>query len=193
MKGGIRRWSRSEKGATGLEMAIVLIAFVVVASVFAFAVQAAGLSASEKSKESIQAGLSRTRGTLELRGAVIAEDTDGDGNVDKVHFQVVNAAGGGPIDLTPGQMLIRYGDASQSVMFDTAAKFSATPRSSGDIDLLLKLGEVYELALLDMETNLAPMLTNSKTFIIEVMPRGGTVFLIERNTPLAIGRYNDLS
>jgi flagellin FlaB len=193
MKSGIRRWSRSEKGATGIEMAIVLIAFVVVASAFAFAVQSVGLSTVDKSKESIQAGLSRTRGNLELRGAIIAEDTDSDGNVDKVYFQVVNAVGGGPIDLAPGQTIIRYSDASQSVMFDTSAKFSVTPRSSGDNDLILELGEVYELALLNLETNLPTVLTNSKTFIIEVMPLGGTVLPIERNTPIAIARYNDLS
>ena len=40
-----------QRGITGLETAIVLIAFVVVASVFAFAVLSTGLLSSEKSKE----------------------------------------------------------------------------------------------------------------------------------------------
>jgi flagellin-like protein len=39
-----------QRGITGLETAIVLIAFVVVASVFAFAVLNTGLLSSEKSK-----------------------------------------------------------------------------------------------------------------------------------------------
>ena len=38
------------RGITGLETAIVLIAFVVVASVFAFAVLSTGLLSSEKAK-----------------------------------------------------------------------------------------------------------------------------------------------
>ncbi len=41
----------NQRGITGLETAIVLIAFVVVASVFAFAVLSTGLLSSEKSKE----------------------------------------------------------------------------------------------------------------------------------------------
>jgi flagellin FlaB len=193
IKSGTGQWSRSERGVTGVETAIILIAFVVVASGFSFAVLSTGLTITDKSKDSIQAGISRTRGALELRGAVIAEDTNSNGNVDKVYFQVVNVAGGVPIELTPGQMVIRYSDASQVVMFDTLAKFSVTPRGAADNDQFLELGEVYELALLNMETHLATMLTNSKPFTIEVMPPGGIVLPIERNTPLAIARYNDLS
>ncbi|HIM78888.1 MAG TPA: flagellin, partial [Dehalococcoidia bacterium] len=47
---------RDQRGITGLETAIVLIAFVVVASVFAFAVLSTGLLSSEKSKETVLGG-----------------------------------------------------------------------------------------------------------------------------------------
>ena len=40
--------STSERGITGLETAIILIAFVVVASVFAFTVLSMGIFASER-------------------------------------------------------------------------------------------------------------------------------------------------
>ena len=43
----------SERGITGLETAIILIAFVVVASVFAFTVLSTGIFASERSKETV--------------------------------------------------------------------------------------------------------------------------------------------
>ena len=46
-----------QRGITGLETAIVLIAFVVVSSVFAFAALSTGLFSSDKAKETIQAGL----------------------------------------------------------------------------------------------------------------------------------------
>ena len=64
---------QDQRGITGLETAIVLIAFVVVSSVFAFAALSTGLFSADKSKETIRAGLSEARGTLELRGAVIAK------------------------------------------------------------------------------------------------------------------------
>ena len=46
----------AQKGITGLETAIILIAFVVVASVFAFTVLSTGIFASERSKETVSGG-----------------------------------------------------------------------------------------------------------------------------------------
>ncbi len=45
-----------ERGITGLETAIILIAFVVVASVFAFTVLSTGAFSSERGKETMFAG-----------------------------------------------------------------------------------------------------------------------------------------
>src|SRR3990172_1614741 len=59
---------RGEHGITGLETAIVLIAFVVVAAVFAFVVLSTGLFSSERGKETVYAGLAKTRGSMELTG-----------------------------------------------------------------------------------------------------------------------------
>ena len=110
---GMRLWG-DRRGITGLETAIVLIAFVVVSSVFAFAALSTGLFSSDKSKETINAGLTEASGTLEIRGSIIAKtNTTGD-VVDEISIQVANAAGGGAVDLTPGETLITYADASQS-------------------------------------------------------------------------------
>ena len=59
-------------GITGLETAIILIAFVVVASVFAFTVLSTGVFASERAKETIFAGLENTKNSLKPSGSVIA-------------------------------------------------------------------------------------------------------------------------
>ena len=64
--------STSERGITGLETAIILIAFVIVASVFAFTVLSMGIFASERSKETVFAGLQEAKSTLEPRGATVA-------------------------------------------------------------------------------------------------------------------------
>ena len=67
----IRSLLPDQRGITGLETASVLIAFVVVSSVFAFAALSIGLFSSDKAKETIQAGLAETRGSMELKGSVI--------------------------------------------------------------------------------------------------------------------------
>jgi flagellin-like protein len=66
------RLDRDQRGITGLETAIILIAFVVVASVFAYTVLSAGLFSSERGKEAIYAGLENAAGTMEVVGSVKA-------------------------------------------------------------------------------------------------------------------------
>ena len=70
MRGLNNRWN-NQKGITGLETAIVLIAFVVVSSVFAFAALSTGMFSSDKARETVIAGLAQTRATMELKGSVI--------------------------------------------------------------------------------------------------------------------------
>ena len=53
----LAKLNKSERGMTGLETAIILIAFVTVAAVFAYAVLSAGLFSSERSKETLYSAL----------------------------------------------------------------------------------------------------------------------------------------
>jgi flagellin FlaB len=98
---------RNEKGITGLETAIILIAFVVVASVFAFTVLSTGVFSAERSKDTIYAGLQEARSSLEPKGALIAytathgATTSAVDTVFKVSFIVSPAVAGEAIDLTP--------------------------------------------------------------------------------------------
>lgn len=99
----ILRGSRSQKGITGLETAIVLIAFVVVASVFAFTILSAGVFSSEANKQTIHAGLKETRTGLRQHGSAFAF-TGHVGSTQAVHkliFIVSNSLAGEPVDLTP--------------------------------------------------------------------------------------------
>ena len=94
---------RGQKGITGLETAIILIAFVVVASVFAFTVLSTGIFSSERSKETVYSGLEEARSSLEPRGSLTAYSglVSTTETVFKVVFLVSNAVEGDPIDLTP--------------------------------------------------------------------------------------------
>lgn len=140
-----KSWS-DQRGITGLETAIVLIAFVVVSSVFAFAALSTGLFSSDKAKETHAAGLSEARGTLELKGSVVAKvsgTTGASGVVTSIEFQLSNAAAGEAIDMTPGNTVIKYGDKNQTLTLNPSTEFSASNIASfGDSDYLLEVGEV---------------------------------------------------
>ena len=191
------RLRMDQRGITGLETAIVLIAFVVVSSVFAFAALSTGLFSSDKAKETISAGLAEARGTLELKGSVIAKVSGTTGTtavVTTIEFQVSNAAAGEAIDLTPGNTVIKYSDKTQTINMNSTAEFSATNVAAfGDTDSLLEIGEVFEIVLLNMTGQLATDLGTNTEFTIELIPPSGAVLFIGRRTPVSLDKSNSLN
>ena len=95
----ISKLLKDQKGMTGLETAIILIAFVTVAAVFGYAVLSAGLFSAEQGKSTIYAGLQEASSNLKVSGSVIAKSADNQ-NVNKIIFTVVSTPSGNPIDLT---------------------------------------------------------------------------------------------
>ena len=197
----VRSLTLDQRGITGLETAIVLIAFVVVSSVFAFAALSTGLFSSDKAKETIQAGLAETRGSMELKGSVIltSSTTGTSGVVSDIAFQVASAAGGESIDLTPGKTIIKYTDDTQSKIFDSTAKVTVTGLGTADSDKLLERNEVYEISLSTLQNTasnknaLTNTLMTNKTFSLEVIPPSGAVLFIERTTPVFLDTTTSLN
>jgi flagellin FlaB len=185
-----------QRGITGLETAIVLIAFVVVSSVFAFAALSTGLFSSDKAKETHTAGLAESRGTLELKGLVVAKvsgTTGATGVVTSIEFQISNAAAGEAIDMTPGNTIIKYSDKTQTVNLNSSTEFSASNIAAfGDTDSLLEIGELFQITLLDLTSNLATDLGTNTDFTIEMIPSGGAVLFIGRRTPVSLEASNRL-
>ncbi len=189
---------RDQRGITGLETAIVLIAFVVVSSVFAFAALSTGLFTTDKAKETIYAGLQEARSTMELKGSVIADATEGStGSVNKLVFHVSNAAAGEAIDLSQGNTIIRYTDPVQSVNLNTATEFSVDDMGTGDGDSMLERGEVFEITILNMQdhvgTDLLIDLGVDTQFTLEVIPPKGAVLFIQRVTPISFDLFTQLN
>ena len=175
---------RDERGITGLETAIVLIAFVVVASVFAFVVLSTGLFSSERGKETVYAGLAKTRGSMELTGGVIAT-SDGT-QITDLTFNVTLAAGGDAVNLdasdTNNTTVISYIDTAVT---DNELDYTTT-EIVGDSDSLLEPGELAEITI-DLATECATCdVTENETFVLEVKPPSGSYLVIQRTTPSAM-------
>jgi flagellin FlaB len=192
---------RDQRGITGLETAIVLIAFVVVSSVFAFAALSTGLFTTDKAKQTIHAGLAETQGTMELKGSVTASSftTGANGVVSDLVFWVANAAGGENTDLTPGNTIIKYTDPTQTHTFDGTAgtAFAVTPVGNADADTFLERGETYAISLIGLESGtgankLDTDLGTNTTFSLEVIPPTGAILFIERTTPASMNATDSL-
>ena len=192
---------KNERGITGLETAIVLIAFVVVSSVFAFAALSTGMFSSDKARETITAGLAQTRGSMQLKGSVIGTSNavGTTGVMTTIDFHVTQSAGGADIDLTPGTLIIKYSDPVQNKLFSSTAGISVTGVGNADADNLLERNEVYKISLIGLETvsagddDLTSGLGINTTFTLEVIPIRGAVLHIERTTPIYMDTINFLN
>lgn len=193
----MRNLHREEKGMTGLETAIILIAFVTVAAVFGYAVLSAGLFSAERGKETIYAGLQEAKSNLELSGSVIGLAGTGADNqtLATIKFTVKNAIAGTPIDMTPN-------DGSNSnkcvLSFTTAADYlnniewTATPIGAADTDNLLEPGEQFEIAVDVSALSLTADLGPNDIFNIQVKPSIGSTITIQRTLPAGLDPVMDL-
>ena len=194
-------WLKTDqRGITGLETAIVLIAFVVVASVFAFAVLSTGLLSSEKSKETVLGGLEETQSTIVLRGSVIAHASTTIDRVDKLTFQISNATQGAEaVDLSSTAVVVSYFDDDQvQNSLPNTANASTTPGTMGwhanwlqGSGPLLDADERVELHV--NINSLATALTTSTQFRIEVKPQVGATLVVERTTAAELKAINNLN
>jgi len=207
-----------QKGITGLETAIILIAFVVVAAVFAYTVLSAGLFSTQKSQEAIYSGLQEAQSTLELKGAVVAtaDSVGSSGTIRQIAFTVSNVLGGEPIDFTPptantstnsgtadssvstNKVIINYVDEYQEV-YDLY--WTVTKLGNADEDDLLEQNEKFQIVIGESTGsaggNLLDALSTSpmginRTFSLVVMCPAGAVLEIERTTPAYIDTIMNL-
>jgi len=203
--GKLREPHKGERGITGLETAIILIAFVVVAAVFAYTVLSAGIFATQKSQETIYSGLEEASGTMQVKGSVIAYEGTTTGQVDTVKFVVATSAAGGAIDLTvptdaggdgipdagsTHKMVVSYLDEDQRLP-DVA--WSKTPLGNNDLDDMLEPGEQFEITvdLTAVDVGSYPLQKDTE-FTIELKPAEGSSLVITRLTPHKIDAVTDL-
>jgi len=206
---------REQRGITGLETAIILIAFVVVAAVFAYTVLSAGLFSTQKGQEAVYSGLREAQSSLELRGGVIAtagavgaEDT---GTVKLISFTVSNVLSGEPIDFTAptanasdtgiaeagssNKLVINYVDANQT---HNDLYWTVTKLGNADSDDLLEDNEKFKVTIGNTSNGgtlldaLDPDLTANQQFSLVLQTPVGAILEIERTTPAYIDTIMNL-
>jgi len=173
--------AHNEKGITGLETAIVLIAFVVVASVFAFTILSAGVFSSEANKQTIHAGLKETRTGLRQHGSAFAF-TGFVGSTQAVHkmiFIVSNSLAGEPVDLTPPYSWDDSGtDPDIVVSANTATILAYADEDQRKIDVPWSVEFIGN---------------NNGDYLLEDGEKAEkTVWLMDRATAIAVGSPNSI-
>ena len=188
----LKKIRKDQEGITGLETAIILIAFVIVASVFAFVVLSAGLFSSQKAKEAINAGLQSTMSTLEIKGSIIAKMESG--RVTDILFDVGIPAAGSPVDFNPSSenispLVISYSDADNLI---PSVEWSIEKLATINDDNLLDPNELFQVDV-DISASANVSIGAYHSFTLEIKPADGPTMTIQRTIPGRVSQYVNLN
>lgn len=193
----LQKVSVNQKGITGLETAIILIAFVMVASVLAYVVLSAGLFSSQKAKEAVHTSLEEVRSTIELKGNVMAKMEGG--YVTEIYFTVGGYGANEPMDFTDttdgnNVVIISYSDPYQQI---PTLDWTLTKLNSTAEDNLLDPNELFQITVDLSAVNDGAGSDDEKLgpyhkFTLEVKPPKGAVVTIERTVPARVSQLVNL-
>jgi archaeal flagellin FlaB len=107
---------RTRRGVMGIEAAIVMIAFVIVAAALAFVVLNMGFSTTQKAKTAIISSYTEASSALEIAGKVTGLGDIGAGELNATIIPLQVASGGDSVSLNPNETSIKY--YSNSVRYD---------------------------------------------------------------------------
>ncbi len=187
----LARLRKNQEGITGLETAIILIAFVIVASVFSYVVLSAGLFSSQKVKEAVNAGIESTMAAVELKGDIIAKMDNG--TVSEIYLSVGIPSAGTPVDFSPSSanispLIISYNDANNMI---PSMNWTLTKLSTINSDNLLDPNELFMVTVI-VSTSGNVSIGPYHRFSLEVKPPDGPVLTIQRTIPARISQYVNL-
>ena len=191
-KSNIKRMDKKRSGLTGLETAIILIAFVIVASAFSFAVLNLGLFTTQKTGEVMQAGLEETLASIETAGAVVAKSSGG--SITEVVIYVKSSVGKGEVDMRPGKLVISYRDKAvfRENIYQDNSTTTIVYRVTGDGDTVLEYGEVWAVKF-NVSTIPGASLGPNDIFSVEIKPPQGSLLKVERRLPPSFDPVMDLT
>ncbi|HOI13740.1 MAG TPA: flagellin [Methanoculleus sp.] len=177
------REDRDEQAFTGLEAAIVFIAFVVVASVFTYAVLGVGMATSQKSQETMHSALGESGSALRPGHSVIAKLDNNQGNLDFIEFDLETVTDLAAIDL--GRITYTVATKDALVTFPPGdPAITVTWRYPEDGGALLEAGEVAAVKL-----EMGPVgIRRGDTFTLDITAADGATASLTRTIPAGVGK-----
>jgi len=185
MAKALHRMHRGEKGITGLETAIILIAFVTVAAVLAYTVLSAGIFSAERGEEAVYAGLESAQSTMSVKSSFLVQNI-GNASSATMQFTMAMALAGSSVDLE--QLVFNYWDdqSNQINGIDAAnITFSDSTGSTltGEDAVISGTEQVLVAISLGAESGYSTPLTAYDNFTLQIIPPTGATLTLQRSLP----------
>jgi len=181
------RVRRARRGIVGIEAAIVLIAFVLVASALAFVVLNMGMFTTQKTKEVIARAYEESTRAIDIAGNVVAKTATGGSGLDLVAIPIKLTAGSRAVDLNKTAVAItvilpdgRAQHTDNGYKFDPLQTFKKVTDFGTDVSLTNDLDATFVYARTDEDT------TNKGDNLLEP----GEIVLLVFKVPSGTGPYS---
>jgi len=178
------KFVRNEDAFTGLEAAIVLIAFVVVAAVFSYVVLGAGFFTTGEAQRTVHTGVEQATSNLEVSGPVIVKATS-TAALSEISFFLQLAAGGASVDMTKVTFTVSTAETLKTYEFGgvsvTDKWYENGIEQNGGAGTN-KMLDKFEMVKITISTGLPNIGTNDR-FTVEVKPDIGAALPINRIAP----------
>jgi flagellin FlaB len=174
----------SSDAFTGLEAAIVLIAFVVVAAVFAYVILGAGFFTTQKAQETVYKSVEQSTTNLQLIGNVYGLASDPSSGIDEIKFSIGLAPGAQAIDLTK-LTIVFSSPATPPIILqrgDTASTTNFTAKEASAGSSLTSLTQNQQI---DIDFMVVPVPVNTRVDL-EIRPSVGAALPFSKTTPATI-------
>jgi flagellin FlaB len=180
-----------DSGFTGLEAAIVLIAFVVVAAVFSYVVLGAGFFTTQKSQETVYKGVEQASTNIQMIGNVYGLASAPDSGINQIRFSIGLAPGAPSVDLT-----------KLKIVFSTPETDPVTLTHSDEAEATdklfsAKLGADYKKSMdqnqqIEISFKVSPVVKSNTKMNIELRPSVGAALPFTKTAPATVSKTNVL-
>ncbi len=180
---------------TGLEAAIVMIAFVTVSSVFSFVVLNAGFMSTQKTQEVVHAGVDQTASTLQIHGDIYGSADLPGTPVTLVTMMLKTGVPYGSIDLNKTTFHISTDSTNEILHKGTDLSDPAPGQWTVHEWFGETTGQTSHLGINEqvlIEIRPSTPLSPGKRFTLEVNPAGSVGFTITRSIPASTDRMTVL-
>ena len=140
----MKKLLKSKKGIVGIEAAIVLIAFIIVAAALSYVVINMGFFTTQKTKEAMQSGLDESLSALQLDGLVTGK-TNNQSHVEWVVFPVKLSAGRASMDLKNGTVVVSVYLPDATLLDVYQGVYNETAYGADPIDLKKVLDNIRSI------------------------------------------------
>jgi flagellin FlaB len=187
----MKQQTAGEDAFTGIEAAIIFIAFIVVASVFTYIMLGTGFFTTQVSQRVVNAEVQGAATKVLVVGDIYGLATNTSLGIDTIQFGVTISSGKTPFDLRGSQMVLSTEGLIESLQYTPGSvnpgEWNISATGVGNNNGVLAENQIWTIYVKP-----TGVIRTGTQFTLEVKPTGGASFSIRRTVPKGLDPVNIL-